>query len=93
MKRIIGILGITFIAMFMSFNTNTKDSFNSDFDLSDIINVKIANAECNMTLAQQQEDCDYFCEGHPNDSCNIVFICDDGSGWQIICDYMTEEYI
>lgn len=45
MKKIIGVLGITVIAMAMFFNTNVINSSNRDSNLVSLISMNTANAE------------------------------------------------
>ena len=48
MKKIIGILGVAFIAIAMFFNTSGMNSSNGDLDLASILNMNTANAECTI---------------------------------------------
>lgn len=45
MKKLIGIVGVAFVAIAMFFNTNTMNGSNSDFDLASLLTMNTANAE------------------------------------------------
>lgn len=45
MKKIIGILGVAFIALAVFFNTNAMNDSNGDFDLTSLLVTNTANAE------------------------------------------------
>lgn len=46
MKKIIGILGVAVIAAMMFFTANTVNGSNSNIDLTSLMEMNTANAEC-----------------------------------------------
>ncbi|MFL1011692.1 hypothetical protein [Flavisericum labens] len=79
MKKCIFLVGVGLMSLLMFLNTPSLNESKQDFDLSSLLNINKANAECGISSDHVYDDIDYFCEDHPLDSCTVTYLCDDGT--------------